>query len=121
MKLKSDVKLLRIFIGESDKIGHTPLYEEIVCEARKLGMAGATAWRGILSFGASSRIRTSKILDLSNDLPLVIEISDNEERINQFLPILHELFEKAQCGGLITVENVSIIRYTHNKNDQKCT
>ncbi|HOK03843.1 MAG TPA: DUF190 domain-containing protein [Victivallales bacterium] len=115
MQINSNAKLLRIFIGESDKIRHKALYEVIVCEARKHCLAGATAWKGIIGFGANSRIRTSKILDLSNDLPIIIEISDEESKINSFLPILDSLFEEAKCGGLITLENISIIKYVHNK------
>jgi PII-like signaling protein len=112
MEEKSEAKLLRIFIGESDKVHHVPLYEAIVREARTAGLRGATAWKGLLGFGASSRIRTAKILDLAADLPMIIEIADHEERIQSFLPRLQELFEQAQCGGLVTVENVHVIRYT---------
>lgn len=113
MELKGEAKLLRIFIGESDKIGHAPLYEVIVKEARRAGLAGATAWRGILAYGPNSRIRTAKILDLSSDMPIIIEITDEEEKINAFLPALHDLFETANCGGLVTVEKVQIIKYLH--------
>lgn len=115
MELKADAKLLRIFLGESDKVNHTPLYEAIVREARRLELAGATAWRGIMGFGATSRIRTARILDLSADLPIVIEITDAEEKINRFLPALHDLFESARCGGFVTVENVKVIRYIPGK------
>jgi PII-like signaling protein len=115
MELKGEAKLLRIFIGESDKAGHLPLYEVIVKEARQAGLAGATAWRGVLAYGANSRIRTTKILDLSGDMPIVIEITDEEWKINSFLPTLHDLFEKANCGGLITMERVEVIRYLHGK------
>jgi len=116
MELKASAKLLRIFLGESDKIKHTALFEVIVTKARSEGLAGATAWRGIMGFGPSSRIRTSRILDLSTDLPIVVEITDEEEKINAFLPILHDLFEEARCGGFITVENVQVIRYLHSPN-----
>jgi PII-like signaling protein len=116
MELKTEAKLLRIFFGETDKVGHTPLCEVIVKEARNLGLAGATVWKGIMGFGASSRIRTSKILDFSSDLPVIVEIADTELKINSFLPLLHDIFESAGCGGLITIENVKIIRYTHKKN-----
>lgn len=115
MELKGEAKLLRIFIGESDKVGHVPLYEIIVKEARQTGLAGATAWRGLLGYGSNSRIRTAKILDLSSDLPIIIEITDEESKINTFLPTLHDLFETANCGGLITVERVQIIKYLHGK------
>ena len=111
MELKGEAKLLRIFLGEADKILHAPLHEVIVREARAAGLAGATAWRGMLGFGAASRVRTSKILDLSTDLPLIVEIVDQEEKIDRFLPKLHDLFEESGCGGLITLEKVQIIRY----------
>jgi PII-like signaling protein len=114
MQLTGDATLLRIFIGEADKHRHTPLYEAIVKEARTAGLAGATAWRGVLSFGANSRIRSAKILDLSSDLPLIIEIVDEEPRISAFLPRLNTLFEEAQCGGLVTMEKVGIIRHLHS-------
>jgi uncharacterized protein len=115
MELKSSAKLLRIFLGEADKVNHTSLYEAIVREARKTGLAGATAWRGIMGFGPTSRIRTARILDLSTDLPIIVEIVDAEEKIDAFLPVLHDLFEETQCGGLITVEKVEVIRYLHGK------
>jgi hypothetical protein len=116
MELKSTAKLLRIFLGESDKVRHTALFEAIVHEARRLELAGATVWRGVLGFGATSRIRTARILDLSTDLPIIVEIADTEEKINCFLPVLHDLFETAGCGGLVTMENVQIIKYLHGKN-----
>ena len=115
MELKGEAKLLRIFIGESDKLRHLPLYEVIVREAKAAGLAGATAWKGVMGFGPSSRIRTAKILDLSGDLPLIVEINDTEEKINAFLPKLHDIFEQSQSGGLITMEKVQVIRYTHGK------
>ncbi len=113
MELAGEAKLLRIFLGESDKLGHVPLYEAIVREAKAAGLAGATAWKGVTGFGLCSRIRTAKILDLSSDLPLVVEIADTEEKINSFLPRLHDMFEQARSGGLITMEKMQIIRYTH--------
>ena len=119
MELKSEAKLLRIFLGEADKIHHMALYEAIVREARKAGLAGATVWRGIMGFGPTSRIRTARILDLSIDLPIIVEIADEEEKINRFLPVLHDLFESAQSGGLITVENVKVIKYLHGKDREQ--
>lgn len=116
MELKSEAKLLRIFLGESDKVKHTTMYEAIVREARQMELAGATVWRGIMGFGPTSRIRTARILDLSADLPVIVEIADEEEKINRFLPVLHDLFESAQCGGLVTVENVEVIKYLHGKD-----
>jgi len=115
VELKADAKLLRIFLGEGDRVKHTALYEAIVREARRLGMAGATVWRGIMGFGPTSRIRTSKILDLSTDLPVIVEIADEEEKIHRFLPVLHDLFESAQSGGLVTMENIEVIKYLHGK------
>jgi len=119
MELKTEAKLLRIFLGEADKVKHSALYEVIVKEARQLGLAGATAWRGITGFGPTSRIRTARVLDLSTDLPIIVEIADEEEKIDRFLPVLHDLFESAQSGGLITVENVKVIKYLHGKERQE--
>lgn len=114
MQLTGDATRLRIFIGEADKHRHAPLYEMIVKEARAAGLAGATAWRGVLSFGATSRIRSAKILDLSSDLPIIIEIVDDEARISAFVPRLNILLEEAESGGLVTLEKVSIIRHLHS-------
>ena len=111
MQIQGDAKLLRIFVGENDKIGPIPLYEKIVIEARKFGLAGATVIKGIMGFGGNSRIHTSKILRLSEDLPLVIEIVDEKLKIEEFLPIINEFFEKARCGGLVTIEKAEIIKY----------
>ena len=111
MELTGEAKLLRIFIGESDKHQHLPLYEVIVREARATGLSGATAWRGVLSYGGTSRIRSAKIMDLSFDLPMIIEVVDEAARIDAFLPRLNALIEEARCGGLVTVENVHVIRH----------
>lgn len=111
MELAGEAKLLRIFIGESDKVQHLSLYEVIVREAKAFGLAGATAWRGVMAYGAASRIKTAKILDLSSDMPIIIEIADAEEKINAFLPKLDRLFEAARSGGLVTMEKVQIITY----------
>ena len=119
MELKAEAKLLRIFLGEADKTKHTALYEEIIKEARRLGLAGATVWRGIMGFGPTSRIRTARILDLSTDLPIIVEIADDDEKINRFLPVLHDLFETAESGGLITMENVKVIKYLHRKDTEQ--
>ena len=115
MELTGEAKLLRIFIGESDKVRHKPLYEVIVREAQAFGLAGATAWRGILAYGSTSRIKTAKILDLSSDMPVIIEITDQEAKINAFLPKLDQLFEEADSGGLVTMEKVQIIQYRAGK------
>lgn len=111
MEIKGEAKLLRIFVGESDKIGHQSVYEKIVIEARQQKLAGATVFKGIMGFGINSRIHTSKILRLSEDLPLIIEIVDEFEKIERFLPKLHDIFEEANCGGLITMEKAEIIKY----------
>jgi len=110
MKLPSESVLLRIFVGESDRHDGRLLYEAIVEAARKQGMAGATVLRGVLGFGASSRIHTSKILRLSEDLPIIIEIVDTEEKINAFLPGLDGMIRE----GLVTLEKARVIFYRHN-------
>jgi uncharacterized protein len=115
MKNNPTVKLLRIFIGESDKIGHQPLYEAIVYEAKKAGLSGATVTRGIMGFGAGSKIQTTKLFELSSDLPLVIEIVDTEEKIREFTMHVEDLFEKSKSGGLITLEKAEVIRYHPGK------
>ena len=107
MKLEGEGKLLRIFIGESDRWKGTPLYEAIVLAARERGLAGATVLRGPMGFGANSHIHTAKILRLSEDLPIVIEIVDLEDKINEFLPLLDEMVAE----GLITVSAVHVVRY----------
>ncbi|MEE4379748.1 MAG: DUF190 domain-containing protein [Candidatus Competibacteraceae bacterium] len=112
MELNGKAKLLRIFVGESDKVKHTPLYEMIVKEAHAAGLAGATAWRGMLSYGHTSHIHTAKTLDLSSNLPIVIEIIDVATKIDGFIPRLDSLFEEAQSDGLVTAENVAIVKYS---------
>ncbi|OGU74927.1 MAG: hypothetical protein A2V93_04230 [Ignavibacteria bacterium RBG_16_34_14] len=112
MHIKGEAKLLRIFVGENDKSGHIPVYEKIVIAARENGLAGATVFKGIMGYGGKSRIHTAKILRLSEDLPLIIEIVDEAEKIEQFIPIVNELFESSKSGGLITIEKVEIIKYT---------
>jgi PII-like signaling protein len=115
MQLKGDAKLLRIFIGDSDKIGAVSLYEKIVLEARNFGLAGATVIKGVMGFGSNSRIHTAKLLRLSEDLPLIIEIVDEIEKIEKFKAVLEKLFDHAGCGGLITIEKAEIIKYTPSK------
>jgi PII-like signaling protein len=109
MQLPEDAMLLRIFVGESDRWQHQPLYEAIVLKARELHLAGATVLRGPMSFGANSRIHTAKILRLSMDLPMVIEIVDTEEKVNTLLPFLDEMMG----GGLVTLEKIKVIHYRH--------
>ena len=109
MEVPRDSLLLRIFIGESDRFEHKPLYEAIVLKAREMHLAGATVLRGPMGFGKSSRMHTAKILRLSMDLPMVIEIVDSEEKINGFLPALEEMIS----GGMVTLERVQVIEYRH--------
>lgn len=111
MELDGQSVLLRIFVGEIDKIGHRPLYEVIVQSARKSGIAGATVLRGIMSYGASTRIHTARLIDISEDLPIVIEIVDVDAKIQSFLPVVNELFEQCGRGGLITTEKVNVLYY----------
>src|SRR5690348_17897416 len=116
IELERDSKLLRIFIGEMDKHGHTSLYEALVLEAKKQGIAGATVLRGILSYGASSRIHTAKLLDLSFDLPIVVEIVDQHEKVERFLEKANEMIEEAGCGAMITLERAEVIHYKSKKH-----
>jgi len=115
MEIKSDAKLLRIFVGDSDKVNGVPIYEYIVLQAKKIGLAGATVFKGFMGYGQSSRLHTTKILRLSEDLPIIIEIVDEKEKIDQFLPALDEIFEKANCGGLVTIEKAEVIKYQGRK------
>lgn len=112
MQIPHEATLLRVFLGESDRWEHKPLYEAVVLKAREMRLAGATVLRGPAGFGKSSRLHTSKILRLSYDLPLVIEIVDAEEKINEFLPVLNQMMK----GGLITLENVRVIEYRANQD-----
>lgn len=107
MSIPEDGYLLRIFVGESDRHGHRPLYEAIVLKAREEGLAGATVLRGVMGFGRHSILHTAKILRLSEDLPMVVEIVDNLEKIEQFLPLLNEMIS----DGLVTLERVRVIHY----------
>lgn len=111
MEISGQAVLLRAFVGESDKVGHLPLYEAIVKHAREADLAGVTVLKGVLGFGASARIRTHKILDLSSDMPMVVEMVDEEDKITAFQSRLSLLFEEAGCGGLVTLENIRIVHY----------
>jgi uncharacterized protein len=110
MKIPNQAQLLRIFIGENDRDEGRPLYESIVLKAREMQIAGATVIRGAMGFGHSSRLHTAKILRLSEDLPLVIEIVDSEEKISAFLPVLDQIM----TSGLITLEKVQVVQYGSN-------
>lgn len=107
MKIPADGKLLRIFIGEADKWNGKPLYEEIVLLAKKKGLAGATAIKGFMGFGCKSHMHTTKLLRLSEDLPIIIEIVDSEEKVAAFAPLLDEMVKE----GLITLEKANVIMY----------
>ena len=111
MSLQGQSKLLRIFAGEDDRIGHDLLYEKILFAAREQGITGGTVTKGIMSFGASSHVHRARLIELSEDLPIIIEIVDSAEKIDAFLPLVNELFEKCGKGGLITIENVDVIYY----------
>jgi uncharacterized protein len=108
MNLPTDAQRLRIYLGEDDRHDGRPLFEAIVLEARRRGMAGATVLRGPMGFGKSSRVHTEKILRLSEDLPVIVEIIDTAERIDAFMPVLDAMMQ----GGMVTREDVSVIRYS---------
>jgi len=111
MKLQEEGQLVRVFVGEDDTYGGKPLYEAIVLKARELNLAGATVLRGIMGFGANSRLHTTKILRLSEDMPIVIEMVDTEEKINEILPFLNE----AVTEGMITIEKIKVLKYRHSQ------
>lgn len=111
MKLPEEGLLLRIFVDETDTYKGKPLYEAIVLKARELNLAGATVFRGIMGYGAHSRIHTAKILRISEDMPFVIEIVDAEENINKIMPFL----DKSVREGLVTLERVKVVKYRHDK------
>jgi PII-like signaling protein len=111
MQIPKQAVLLRIFTGENEKYNDRPLYEAVVMKAREMQLAGATVLRGPMGFGKSSLIHTDKILRLSMDLPLVIEIVDSEEKINAFLPVLDEMME----SGLVTLEKLQVLQYGSEK------
>jgi uncharacterized protein len=115
MKIAKNAKRLRIYSGERDKIGSRPLFEVIVEEARRQGLAGSTVLRGVTGYGANSRVHTSKILRLSEDLPMVIEIVDDAEKIDRFFPFLDEHLRE----GLVTVEDATVMIYRHSNGEKK--
>ena len=114
MTLPRDAVLLRIFFGEDDKFERLPLYEAIVLKAREMHLAGATVLRGPIGYGHSSRLHTTKILRLSQDLPIVIEIVDTQEKIDAFLPVL----DRMMSSGLVTLEKVQVLQYGETKIDR---
>jgi uncharacterized protein len=113
MKLPSEGKLLRVFIGEADRWEGQPLYEAIVEQAKRAGLAGATVWKGFMGFGAHSRLHTAKILRLSEDLPIVIEIVDTAEKIETFVPVLERMVQE----GLVTLERAEVLMYRATKRN----
>src|ERR1700682_6460152 len=115
MELQGQSKLLRIFLGEADRIGHRLLYEAILIAAKEKGLAGGTVLKGIMSFGASSRIHRARLIELSEDLPIIVEIVDVAEKIDPFLDTVNDLFEQCGRGGLITVEKVDVLYYKPKK------
>jgi uncharacterized protein len=117
MQAEEKAVLLRIFIGESDRFGRHPLYEAIVLKAREQELAGATVLRGPMGFGHSSRLHTAKVLRLSEDLPVVVEIIDSEEKIAAFLPLLDEMVK----GGLVSLSEVRILRYGPDRKEIRVT
>jgi hypothetical protein len=110
MKLPEQAVLLRVFIGENDKHNGKPLYEQIVLKARELNLAGATVLRGILGFGADSRLHSAKLLNLSEDLPVVIEVVDTKENIDRLMPFI----DQNVTEGLVTMEDIRVIKYRHS-------
>ncbi|HEY7727067.1 MAG TPA: DUF190 domain-containing protein [Candidatus Eisenbacteria bacterium] len=115
MKLEGEGQLLRIFVGEGNRWRGKPLYEAVVQRARAAGLAGATVLRGLMGYGAKSRIHTAKVLRLSEDLPIVIEIVDRSDRIQAFLPMLDEMVE----DGMVTLERAQVITYRAGKAEEK--
>ncbi|MBW6537766.1 MAG: DUF190 domain-containing protein [Mariniphaga sp.] len=111
MKIEGRAGMLKIYVGESDKLHGRPLFEEIVFEARKAGMAGASVFKGIMSFGASHSVHTMKIFALSGDLPVSIEIVDTVEKLDEFAARVNELMDQSKKGGLITFQELDVIRY----------
>ena len=116
MQLSQDAQCLRIYLGESDRWDHKPLYEALVLKAKEMKMAGATVFRSPMGFGAASHLHTAKILQLSTDLPVIIEMIDEEEKMNRFLPVLKEMLQ----GGLVTLEKIKVMHYAaHDKSALK--
>lgn len=115
MQIPREAVLLRIFLGEDDRYGRRPLYEAIVLKAREMHLGGATVLRGPMGFGHSSRLHSAKILRLSEDLPIVIEIVDSQEKIDKFLPVLDQMMG----SGLVTLEKVTVLQYGEGANQKK--
>ncbi len=107
---------LRIFINEQDAWRHRPLYRVIVESAHDAQLAGATAWQGLLSFGSGAHLHSARLLDFAADLPIIIEIIDEEDEINQFIPVLDRLFDESGCGGTIICEEIAMRHFPHKKH-----
>lgn len=114
-QLSADSQLLRIFIGENDKLDHRPLYEALLFAAKQEALAGATVLRGIMAYGASSQIHTAKLIDISQDLPIIVEIVDHKDKIDGFMVTVKNLMDRAGCGGLVTMEKAQVLYYTRQK------
>lgn len=119
MNISEKTGILKIYVGDNDKVKGNHLSEEIVFEARKAGMAGATVFKGVMSFGASHSIRTMKIFALSSDLPVLIEIIDEIEKLDQFAKRVNELMEHSKRGGLITFQELDVVRYERGEKYRK--
>ncbi len=119
MKITGKAGILKVYVGESDKVHGRPLYEEIIFEARKAGMAGATAYTGIMSFGASHSIHTMKIFALSGDMPVVIEIVDSVEKLDEFASRVNVLMDLSKKGGLVIFQDADVLRYETGEKYKK--
>jgi PII-like signaling protein len=115
MKIEGEAKQLRIFVGSSDKMENMPLYEYIVYEAKKMDLAGATVLRGVMGYGASSVVHSTKILAISDDLPMIIEIVDQSDKIDHFITTIEKHFDNLKFGVLITTEKINVIRYSPSR------
>jgi len=113
--MQGNTSLMKIYISATDMVGKEPLYEEIVRQAREFGLGGATVFRGILSFGASHSIHSVKMVFPTNQIPVTIEIVDEQEKIDAFTPVVKGLLDRAQKGALVTVQNVEVLEYRRGK------
>lgn len=111
MDMNGPCAILKAYVGESDKLGHLPLYKAIVKRAREDGMAGATVFKGVMAYGATSQLRTKDILDLSADLSLVVEVVDSMDKLEAFKQTLAEMYKRAGCGGLVTLQTVNALQF----------
>lgn len=115
MNISGKANTLRIFLGEEDHFLHKPVYALIVAEARKAHLAGCSVYRGVMGFGRDSVVHSSKFLAVSEDMPVVIEIIDEAEKIEEFIPTVKEIFESSDCGGLVTIQPVEIVHISSSK------